>query len=74
MHKKGHKLKTPPLVKNTQFSSNSADIQGKLPTHEAIILTKFHKDEKKSLIFFTYTEIFVLCPFLCITLYVLLQL
>ena len=26
MHKKGHKLKTSPLVKNQQFSSNLADI------------------------------------------------
>ena len=47
MHKKGHKLKTSPLVKNPQFSSNLADIQAKLPTHEAIILTKFHKECKK---------------------------
>ena len=45
MHKKGHKLKTSPL--NPQFSSNLADIEAKLPTHEVIILTKFHKDCKK---------------------------
>ena len=47
MHKKGHKLKTSPLVKNPQFSSNLADIQAKLPTNEVIILTKFHKECKK---------------------------
>ena len=47
MHKKGHKLKTSPLVKNPQFSSNLADIQAKLPTHQAIILNKFHKECKK---------------------------
>ena len=34
MHKKGHKLKSLPLVKNPQFSFNLADIQAKLPTHE----------------------------------------
>ena len=33
--------------KNPQFSSNLADIQTKLLTHEAIILTKFHKECKK---------------------------
>ena len=44
MHKKGHKLKNSPLVKNPQFSPNLADNQAKLPTHEAIILTKFHKE------------------------------
>ena len=35
MHKKGHKLKTSPLVKNPQFSSNLADTQAKLPTHHS---------------------------------------
>ena len=52
MHKKGHKLKNSPLVKNPQFSSNLADIQAKLPTHEAIILTKFHKEWKKCWFFY----------------------
>ena len=51
MHKKEHKLKTSTLLKNPQFSSNLADIQAKLPTHEAMILTKFHKECKKLLIF-----------------------
>ena len=51
MHKKGHKLKTSTLVKDPQFSSNLADIQAKLPTHEAIILTKFHKECKKNVDF-----------------------
>ena len=32
------------LVKNSQFLSNQADIQATLPTHELIILTKFHND------------------------------
>ena len=68
MHKKGHNLNTSPLIKNPQFSSNLADIQAKLPTHEVVILTKFHKDCKKIVDFFTYTEIFGLCPFLYITL------
>ena len=44
MHEKGQKLKTLPLVKNPQFSFNLADIQAKLPIHEAIILTKLHKE------------------------------
>ena len=52
MHKKEHKLKTSTLVKNPQFSTNLADNQAKLPTHEAIILTKFHKECKKLLIFY----------------------
>ena len=47
MHKKRHKLKTSPLIKDPQFSSNFADIQAKLPTHEVVILTKFHKDCKR---------------------------
>ena len=51
MHKKGQKLKTSLYAKNPQFSSNLADIQAKLPPHEAIILTKFHKEYKKLLIF-----------------------
>ena len=56
MHKKGHTLKTSPLVKNPQFSSNLADIQAKLATHEVVILTTFHKNCK---IFFD----FLLLPF-----------
>ena len=47
MHLKGHKLKTSPLMKNPQFSFNLADNQAKLPTHEVVILTKFHKDRAK---------------------------
>ena len=47
MHKKGHKLKTSQLVESPRFSSNLAEIQAKLPTHEAIILTKFHKEGKR---------------------------
>ena len=33
-----------PLGKNPQFLSNQADIQGTLPSHELIILSKFHND------------------------------
>ena len=62
MHEKGQKLKTSPLVKNPQFSSNLADIQAKLPTHGAIILTKFHKECKKLLISYL-DENFWLVPF-----------
>ena len=40
-------LKTSPLAKNLPFSSNSAHIQAKLPTHEVVNPTKFHKDCKK---------------------------
>ena len=73
MHKKGLKLKTSPLIKNLQFSSNLADIQAKLPINEVVILTKFHKDCKNNCWFFTYTEIFGVYPFLCITYYVQTQ-
>ena len=57
MHKKGHKLKTSPLIKDPQIASNLADIQAKLPTLEAIILTKFHKYWTKIVDFF-YWSIF----------------
>ena len=32
------------LIKNPQFSSNQADIQANLPTHELIIFSKSHND------------------------------
>ena len=64
MHKKGHKLKTSPLVKNPQFSSNLADIQAKLPTHEVIILTKFHKECKK-IVDFLLRQKFLACTLFC---------
>ena len=60
MYKKGHKLKTSPLVKNPQFSPNLANIQAKLPTHEAIILTKFHKECKK-IVDFLLRQKFLAC-------------
>ena len=60
MHKKGHKLKTSPLIKNPQFSSNLADIQAKLPKHEVVILTKFHKDCKK-IVDFLLMKKFLVC-------------
>ena len=60
MHKKGHKLKTSPLIKNLPFSSNLADIQAKLPTREVIILTKFHKNCKK-IVDFLLTQKFLVC-------------
>ena len=37
-------LKIWPLVENPQLLSNQADIQANLPTHELIILSKFHND------------------------------
>ena len=43
MQKKLDWLKNWLLVKNPQFLSNQADIQANLPTHELIILSKFHK-------------------------------
>ena len=71
MHKKGHKLKTSPLLKNPQFSSNLADIQAKLPTKKTIILTKFHKECKK-IVEFSLRQRFLACAlFLCITPYVM---
>ena len=60
MHKKEHKLKTSPFMKNPQFSSNLADIQAKLPTNEVVILTKFQKDCKK-IVDFLLTQIFLVC-------------
>ena len=60
MHKKGHKLKTSPLVKNPQFSSNLADIQAKLSTHKVVILTKFHKDCERN-VDFLLTKKFLVC-------------
>ena len=71
MHKKGYKLKTASSIENLQFSSNLANIQAKSLKLEVVILTKFHKDCKKIVDFFTYTEIFDLYPFLCITLYII---
>ena len=47
MQKKLDWLKISPLVKNSQFLSNQADIQAIVPTHGLVILTKFHKDWQK---------------------------
>ena len=44
MQKKFDWLKISPLVENLQSLCNQADIQAILPTHELVILTKFHKD------------------------------
>ena len=60
MHKKGHKLKTSPLVKNPQFSPDLVNIQAKLLTHEAIILIKFHK-ECKGIVDFLLRQKFLAC-------------
>ena len=60
MHKKEHKLKTSSIVKNSQFSSNLADIQAKIHTHEAIILPKFHKECKK-IVDFLLRQKFLAC-------------
>ena len=58
--KKIYWLKISPLIKNPQFSSTLADIQAKLPTHEVVILTKFHKDCKK-IVDFLFTQKFLVC-------------
>ena len=68
MHKKENMLKTSAIIKNPQFSSNFADIQAKLPTHEVVILTKFHKDWKKNIDFllrrkFLACSLFYASPF-----------
>ena len=60
MHKKGHKRKTSPLIKNPQFSFNLVDIQAILPTHKVVVLTKFHKDCKK-IVAFLLTQKFLVC-------------
>ena len=44
MQKKLDWLKIWLLVKNPQFLSNQTDIQATSPTHELVILVKFHKD------------------------------
>ena len=44
VQKKMDWIKIWPLVKSLPFLSNQADIQAILPTHELIILTKFHND------------------------------
>ena len=44
------------VVKNLQFLSNQADIQATLPTHELIILTKFHKDWQENMDFIAVTN------------------
>lgn len=47
MKKKIDWLKISKLIKNQLFLSNQADIQATLPTHELVILTKFHKGWQK---------------------------
>ena len=39
------------LVKNQLFLSNQAHIQATSPTHELVILTKFHKDWQENVDF-----------------------
>ena len=39
------------LVKDPQFLSNQADIPATSPTHELVILTKFHKDWQENVDF-----------------------
>ena len=53
---------------NDNFWLETAAVNG---AGTVVILTKFHKDCKKIVDFFTYTEIFDLYPFLCITLYII---
>ena len=57
MQKKLDWLKNWLLVKNPQFLSNQADIQATLPTHELIILSKFHKDWKGILDFLVIAKL-----------------
>ena len=52
MQKKLDWLKIWLLVKNPQFLSNQADIQGMLFTYELVILTKFYEDWQKMNKFF----------------------
>ena len=47
MQKKLDWLKISPVVQNLQFLSDQAEIQAILPTHELVILIKFHKDWQK---------------------------
>ena len=47
MPKKSDWPKISTLIKNPQTVSNQADIQAISPTHELVILTKFHKDWPK---------------------------
>ena len=51
MKKKLEWLKNWLLVKNPQFLSNQADIPATSPTHELVILTKFHKDWQENVDF-----------------------
>ena len=50
-------LKNRLFVKNLQFSSNQADIQATLPTHELIILSKFRRDWKEIVDFLVTVKI-----------------
>ena len=63
IHKKGHKLKTSPLIKDPQFSSILADIKAKLPTHKVVILTKFHEDCKNIVDFLLKQKVLVCALF-----------
>ena len=47
MQKKLDWLKISPVVQNLQFLSDQAEIQAILPTHELLILIKFHNDWQK---------------------------
>ena len=60
MHEKGHKLNTSPFLKDPQFSSNLANTQAKLLTHEVVVVTKFLKDCKK-IVDFSLTQKLLVC-------------
>ena len=49
-------LRNWPLVKNPQFLSNQAEIHATSPTHELVILTKFHKDWQENMDFIGITK------------------
>ena len=57
MQKKIDWFKISKLIKNQQFLSNQADIQAILPTHELVILTKFHKDWSKNMEFLAVVKL-----------------
>ena len=61
-------------MKNPQFLSNQADIQAILPTHELIILTKFHKDCQKIVYFSVIAKFWASLIFLHQSLWILMLL
>ena len=50
-------------IKDPQFWTNQADIQATLPTHELIILTKFHKDWQEVVDFLVIAKVWASLTF-----------